>query len=83
MVPEIWSVTDKSFLSFLTAFLPFHPPNNPKNQNSEKMKKLPGGYYHFTQAYHKLKPHDVWFLRYEVWRTEFFVILDNFLSFTP
>ena len=29
--------------------------------------------------YHKLQSYDVWFLRYQEQRTEFFVILDNFL----
>ena len=33
--------------------------------------------------YHKWKSYDVWFLRYGAWRTEFFVILDCFLSFYP
>ena len=27
--------------------------------------------------------HDVWFLRYGAWQTEFFVILDHFLYFYP
>ena len=38
MVPEIWSATDRIFLSFWTDFC----PNNPKNQNFEKMKKTHG-----------------------------------------
>ena len=33
--------------------------------------------------YHKLQSYDVWFLRYRVWQTEFFVILDNFLPIYP
>ena len=33
--------------------------------------------------YHKWKSYDVWFLRYRVWQTEFFVILDHFLPFYP
>ena len=33
--------------------------------------------------YHKWQSYDVWFLRYGAWRTEFFVILDNFLHFYP
>ena len=37
MVPEIWSMTDRSFCHF-GHFLPFYPPNNPKYQNFEKMK---------------------------------------------
>ena len=39
MVPEIWSATDRIFLSFWTIFCHFLPTNNPKNQNFEKMKK--------------------------------------------
>ena len=31
--------------------------------------------------YHKWQSYDVWFLRYGVWQTEFFVILDHFLPF--
>ena len=33
--------------------------------------------------YHKSQSHDVWFLRYRVWETECFVILDYFLHFQP
>ena len=40
-------------------------------------------YYHFTHVYHKWHSYDVWFLRYGVWQTEIFVILDNFLHFYP
>ena len=39
--------------------------------------------YHFTQVYHKWQSHDIWFLRYEVQQTEFFVILGHFLPFYP
>ena len=42
MVPEIWSVTDKTFFFILDSFLHFYPPNNPENPNFEKMKKMPG-----------------------------------------
>ena len=42
MVPEIWSPTDRMFLSFWTVFLPFYPPKDPENQNFEKMKKTHG-----------------------------------------
>ena len=38
-------------------------------------------YHHFTQMYHKWHSYDAWFLRYETWQTEFFVILGHFLSF--
>ena len=33
--------------------------------------------------YHKWQSYDVWFLRYGVQQTEFFVILDHFLPFYP
>ena len=42
MVPVIWNVTDKNFLSFWTIFFHFYPPNNLKNQNFKKQKKTPG-----------------------------------------
>ena len=43
MLPEIWSATDRIFLSFWTSFCPFTlPPNNPENQNFEKMDKILG-----------------------------------------
>ena len=38
-------------------------------------------YHHFTQVYNKWQPYDIWFLRYEVQQTEFFVILGHFLLF--
>ena len=41
MVPEIWNVTDRIFLSFWTVFCPFTPPMDPENQNFEKMEKIP------------------------------------------
>ena len=44
MVPEIWSVPDRTFLSFWTVFCPFtfYPPNSPKSEKFKKMKKVPG-----------------------------------------
>ena len=48
----------------------------------KKIKKT-WRYYHVTQVCHKWQSYDVWFLRYEVWQTEFLVILDCFLSFYP
>ena len=38
----------------------------------------PWRYYHFTDIYHKWQSHDIWSLRYEVWQTELFAILDCF-----
>ena len=39
-------------------------------------------YYPFTHVYHKSRSYDVWFLRYKVQRTEFFVILGHFYPLT-
>ena len=39
-------------------------------------------YYPFTHVYHKSRSYDVWFLRYKVQRTEFFVILGHFCHLT-
>ena len=70
-------------------FLPLYPNKNLKNQNFEKMKKATTTkkntwrYHRFTLVYHKRKSCNVWFLRYGVWQTEFFVILDYFLHFYP
>ena len=64
-------------------FLPFYPPNNPKNENFEKTGKNIWRYYHFTYVYHKSQSYNAWFLRYEAWQTEFFVILDCFMPFSP
>ena len=63
--------------------LSFYPPNNLRNQNLKKDEKSAWRYYHFKHVYHNLKSYDVWFLRYEAWRTDFFVILDRFLHFYP
>ena len=35
----------------------------------------------FVPQMHKWKSHNVWFLRYGVWQTEFFLTLDHFLPF--
>ena len=64
------------FLSFWTIFCS-------KNQNFEKMKKVSWRYYHFTYVYHKWQSYNVWFLRYEVWQTDFLSFWMIFCSFTP
>ena len=46
-----------------------------------KHEKNARRYYHFTHVYHKWQLYDVCFLRYGVWLTEFFVILDHFVPF--
>ena len=63
-------------------FLAFQPPENPENQNL-KIEKSTWRYYYFTHLHHKWQSYDVWFLWYGVQQTEFFVILDWFLSFPP
>ena len=61
-------------------FLLFQSPDNPENQNF-KIEKIIWRYYHFTCLCHTWQSYDVCFLRYGVWRTGFFVILDHFLPF--
>ena len=73
----------QNFLSFWTVFWPFTPLKTQKIKISKKQKKKAWIYYHFTPMYHKWQLYDVWFLRYGVWQTEFFVILDHFLPFYP
>ena len=71
------------FFVILNHFLHFYPPNNnPKNQNFEKLKKPTGDM--ITLHVRTINDnHDVWFLRYGVWQTELFVILEHFLPFYP
>ena len=82
MVPEIWSTTYRIFchsglfFDLLTSY-------GPRKSKFWKNLKNTWRYYHFTNVYHKWQSYDVWFLRYEVWQTEFFVILDCFLPFYP
>ena len=80
-VPEIWSMTDIIFchsaLSF--ALLPPYKPRKSKFWKNENNTWR----YHFTNVHHKWQSYDVWFLRYRVRVTEFFVILDGFLLFYP
>ena len=55
----------------------------PEKLNFEKMKKMTRDIIILHHVYHKWRSYDVWFLRYWMWRTEFFVILDHFLPFYP
>ena len=74
----------QKFLSFWNDFCPFTTPP-PSRHGLRKSKFWKNGKlawrYHFTQVYHKWQWYDVWLLRYEAWVTNFFVILDHFLSF--
>ena len=78
MVPQIWSAMNRIFCHF-GLLLPFYPLTTWKIKIL-KNEKNTWRYYHFTHVYHKWQSYDVWFLRYEAWRTEFF-ILDCFLPF--
>ena len=80
MVPEIWNVDKQKFSSFWTIFCLF-TPSQPKNWKFRKNKKKP--WLSFYTCVPQWQSCDVWFLRYWVRRTEFFVILDHFLPFYP
>ena len=54
-------------LSFWTIFCPF------TTLTTQKIKIL--------KKWHKWQSYNAWFLRYEAWQTEYFVILDHFLPF--
>ena len=70
-----------NFLSFWTIFCPFTPlwthKIKIKKKRWKKHLKILSFYKHKSQSY------DVWFLRYGLQWTEFFVILDHFLAFYP
>ena len=72
----------QNFLKFWTVFRPFFPLKNRKIKILKQWKKcleiLPS--YIGVPVYHKLQSYDVWFLRYQARRTEFFVILDPFTT---
>ena len=55
---------------------------DPENQIL-KIEKNTWIYYHFTHLDHKWQSYDVYFLRYRVGQTEFFVILHHFWHFHP
>ena len=63
--------------------MPFQPPDKPENQNFKIEKINTLEILPFTHLQHKLQSYDVMFLRYGVRQTEFFVILERFLSFYP
>ena len=72
----------QNFLSFWTFFC-LLPPYGPKKSKFWKDENNTWRYYHFPDVYQKWQSYNVWFLRYGVWQTELFVILDHFLPFTP
>ena len=73
---EVFVILDHFFSSFT-------PLWTQKIRNFNKWKKhlKIWKYYHFTNVYHKWQSFEVWFLKYKVQQTEFFVILDHFLPF--
>ena len=76
-----WDTEWDSHFELFFALLP--PPLTTQKIKLLKNEKQSWRYYHFTHAYHKWKSYDVWFLRYGVWQTEFFLILEHFLHFYP
>ena len=80
MVPEIWSATDRIFCHY-GPFFALLPPYGPRKSKFWKNEKNTWRYYHFTNVYHKWQSYDIWFFRYGVQQTIFFVILDHFLPF--
>ena len=81
MIYGSWNIRcdRQNFLSFWVIFCPFNPLTTRKIKIL-KLRKNTRRYYHFTHLHHKWQSYDVWFLRYGVQQTEFFVILDRFLS---
>ena len=81
MIYSSWDIEcDRLKLAILSLFCPFTPLKTKKSKVLIKWQKHYWR-YHFTHMYQKFQSYDVWFLRYGVWRTEFFVILDHFLPF--
>ena len=79
MVPEMLRAMDRIFCHFGPFFF-LYPLNNLQNPDFEKMKQLLGDII-ISHMCTINDNHDVWFLRYGAWHTEFFVILDHFLPF--
>ena len=80
VVPEMQSETE--FFVVLDHFLPFYPLNNLKIKILKKWKKSSGDMI-ILYMHHIWQTYDVWLLRYGAQQTEFFVILDCFLTFYP
>ena len=80
---KIWSATDIIVCHFglFFALLPQKRPGKSKFWKNEKLNTW--RYYHFTYAFHKWQPYDVWFLRHGAQQTECFVVWANFCPFYP
>ena len=63
-------------------FLPFYPLKPPKIKILKNEKNC-WRYIIILHVYQKSQLYDVWFLRYGVWQTKFFVIMDLFLPYFP
>ena len=62
-----------NFLSFQAIFFSFSPLLTPKIKI----------YYPFTHVHQRSRSYNVWYLRYKVQRTKFFVILSHFFAHWP
>ena len=81
MTYSSWNIEQNILkLVILGHLLPFYPHKNPKIKIL-KNEKICWRYHHFTYVYQKSQSYDVWFLRYGVRQTEYFVIMDRFLPF--
>ena len=83
MMHDFWVIkrNRQNLLSCWTIFCPFTPLN--QKIKILKIQKDTWRYHYFTQLHHKWQSYDVWFLRYAVQQTEFFVILGHFSPFYP
>ena len=73
-VPEIWHKTDVIVIFHFGLYA-----GKSKLKKKKKMKTTPGDIIILG----KCTINDVWFLRYEAWQTESFIILAHFLPFHP
>ena len=81
MISSSWDIKqNKLKLVILGHFLPFVPLKTLKIKILRN-EKICWRYNHFTHMHQKLWSHDVWFLKYRVRQTKFFVILGHFLPF--
>ena len=64
MLPEIWSATGIIFCNF-GPFFALVPHYWPQKLTFGKNVKKAWRYYPFTNAYHKYRSYDIWFLRYK------------------
>ena len=87
---DVWflwdGVRETECFVILGHFLPFYPLNDPENQNFEKkIKKCLEilSFYTYTWTINEDHMMYIWFLKYKVRETKFFVILSHFLPFQP